>query len=238
MRIIIFLFCCLTANAQKNIKGEVIYKYLVTENLKNNEKLDEASQKMYKRFTNYLNNNQSSISFQLSFNKSASYYKMIDVLEKEGDITFEFASMMVGGDEEVYTSLESKDQIIVKEVLGDSYLIKDSLRNDWVLTSESKVINNYTCFKATRTIKNVKDNLEIMAWYCPELPYNFGPRGYAGLPGLILELTQKNITYKVESIRIKPESKYDIKKPTKGIKITHKEFEKMLTSYNKGKSGN
>lgn len=39
-----------------------------------------------------------------------------------------------------------------------------------------------------------------MAWYCPSIPFNFGPIRYNGLPGMILELTEKNIGYIVEKI--------------------------------------
>jgi GLPGLI family protein len=43
---------------------------------------------------------------------------------------------------------------------------------------------------------------QIKAWYCPEINYSFGPIGYYGLPGLILELQIDNVTYKAIRIKI------------------------------------
>jgi GLPGLI family protein len=73
----------------------------------------------------------------------------------------------------------------------EKYVITDSLQTNWVLINESKTIDNYLCYKAM-----LNDNLqtkkgEVIAWYCPQIPFSFGPKGFGGLPGLILELSDK-----------------------------------------------
>ena len=82
------------------------------------------------------------------------------------------------------------------------YLIEDDYKNNWVLTSESKLIDDKLCFKATQFLtdnKKYKEN--VTAWYCPELPYNIGPNGFGGLPGLILELHAMNNVFGLKSLK-------------------------------------
>lgn len=64
---------------------------------------------------------------------------------------------------------------------------------DWKITSETKKINGYTCYKATGTLPNlgvIPDNFE--AWFCPQINLPFGPYEFAGLPGLIFEVYNTN----------------------------------------------
>src|SRR5690606_37134751 len=87
--------------------------------------------------------------------------------------------------------------------LGKLFLVKDLLPEfKWKLENESKQIGDYTVFKATAVQKidladyrmiNIENSnqdrtLIITAWYTPQIPVNFGPDIYGGLPGLILEL--------------------------------------------------
>jgi GLPGLI family protein len=56
------------------------------------------------------------------------------------------------------------------DIKANQYLIKDSLKNNWVITNETKDIDGRKCYKATQFLtdnKKYKEN--ITAWYCPEL---------------------------------------------------------------------
>ena len=79
-----------------------------------------------------------------------------------------------------------------------------------------------------------------MAWYTPELPLSFGPFGYGGLPGLIVELSYQNIKFYVSKIVLNPKKKINIIKPVKGKKITRKEYSSLAkilaTEYRKSLS--
>lgn len=65
---------------------------------------------------------------------------------------------------------------------------------DWELINEQKAILGYICKKALRreyqyvASKDTLTETEVVAWYCPDLPYPHGPAQYGGLPGLILEV--------------------------------------------------
>jgi GLPGLI family protein len=70
------------------------------------------------------------------------------------------------------------------------------------------MIGGYLCYKATSPFYNLEtwfdDNhkLDITAWYTTKIPVNFGPNGYHGLPGLILELQTRMATIYVKKINL------------------------------------
>ncbi len=88
------------------------------------------------------------------------------------------------------------------------------IENNWVLTNETKEIDGYTVYKATstRTIINPVGTFvfPVVAWYCPEIPYKYGPIGFGNLPGLILHLKYKNAEYQITKINFKPKDKIDV----------------------------
>lgn len=142
----------------------------------------------------------------------------------------------------IYTDLKKNEIISVPKFDGaiikeNEFLIKNSIIKDWELVNEEKYIEKYKCFKAIckREVK-LKKGVEIqnvIAWYCPQLPYSFGPSTYNGLPGLVLELQEKNVTFGVESLQ--PLEDLQIQKPNRGkiitqenyIKITEERFETL-----------
>lgn len=77
----------------------------------------------------------------------------------------------------------------------------------WKITEETKLIAGYRCFKATREDMSFGSNGEeakfpVIAWFCPELPFAFGPFKYGGLPGLILELQTYLAVYGATNITL------------------------------------
>ena len=104
----------------------------------------------------------------------------------------------------------SKDSIIYdlpnSSVFSDKYLIElDYKILDWQITSETKIIKGYTCFKAYRypfglDFKKAINQPVFVAWFAPKLNFKHGPADAAGLPGLVLEYTHKNFFYKIEKL--------------------------------------
>lgn len=97
----------------------------------------------------------------------------------------------------------------------------------WELTNESKKIDNYTCYKATCTVEfNTRHGNSgsriVSAWYTPEINFNYGPNGYMGLPGLILELEYNKTKIVAKEIHF---FKDEIKIETpKNKEVTEEEF--------------
>ncbi len=68
----------------------------------------------------------------------------------------------------------------------------------------------------------------ITAWYSPEIPVNQGPENYWGLPGLILEVNDGKTSILCSKIVMNTKEKVEIKAPTKGKKVTQKEYDEIV----------
>lgn len=186
--------------------------------------------------------------YTLVFNKTESVY--------EEEVKLESPSMSVGGmninfgDSKLYKNLKDKTFSREMDMMGKDFLVQDSLqKHDWVLVNETKQIGDYTCYKATYTIPQaqpaVKDEGEekeeglldllpepkdvvVTAWYTPQIPVSHGPGDYWGLPGLILEVNNGGTTILCSKITLNPKDKVEIKKPTKGEKVTNAELEAIM----------
>lgn len=176
--------------------------------------------------------------FKLEFNQEAMQFYPMENMEVDGKrMAFVFAFSLSEG---VYyrTKDYSKNyHSIVMERVGRDYIIKIEERLEWELTSESKMINNYLCYRANAT--QVVDNgvgiftFPIIAWYCPEIPFPYGPKSYGGLPGLILELQERNALFGVQKINLSSSEKKTIDVPKKGKIVTEEEFNNIIYEANK-----
>lgn len=117
-------------------------------------------------------------------------------------------------------------------VKANEFVISDSLKTNWTITNESKLIDTYLCYKAT-TIKKVQKGEKefhenVTAWFCPALPFSFGPTKYGGLPGLIIELQEKNIAFTLKSISLNNENKTPIIIPVAKNTISQSDYNKIV----------
>ena len=87
---------------------------------------------------------------------------------------------------------------------------------------------------STETVKVTEDieipkKITVTAWYTPQIPVSNGPGEYWGLPGLILEINEGRTTILCTEIVLNPSEKIEITKPTKGDKVTRKEYVSIIT---------
>jgi len=134
------------------------------------------------------------------------------------------------GYDKIYVN-KTEDKLIEQLYYSFGTLLKKRKASlvKWELTTETKEISGYKCYKATYTYiqkwKGREFPWEVIAWYSPEIPVQFGPIRYSGLPGLILELSEKNIGYIVDKITFSEEAP-KIKIPNKGEVLTEEEIDK------------
>lgn len=119
---------------------------------------------------------------------------------------------------------------------GENIIITSSFAKNWTLLNEYKIIDGYKCFKATcevpwralLSLNDNKPNYTITAWYCPKIASKFGPKGYGGLPGLILELQDNKVTFLIKSINYDATEPIDFSKIDKIPHLTVEEYDKKV----------
>lgn len=123
----------------------------------------------------------------------------------------------------------------------NEYLVRTEKFNDWILLDETKNINGFICYKAEGVLKSIEAQVEdkkIIAWYCPDIPFSFGPNGFGNLPGLIIEIQIGNILFGVKKIQVL-EKKIKIKTISEENSINFKEyleiFEERIMGYVKNR---
>lgn len=208
--IIISLFLFNIINAQN---GDITY--IVTPTV-----IDKSSKLRTK-----IDNELELMSFNLVFDKNKSFFKKNkNVPKNESD--FVIASILLGSDISSHQFAHNKKTIYISEISNTTYRVADTTRmNNWVLTNQSKIIEDYECYKASLTIFNERSqkNYTIDAWYAPVIPVPYGPAGYGGLPGLILELKNKHgYIFTPESIKLNVK-KIEIPELEEGNEISIKE---------------
>lgn len=222
-----FFFCIVTlfttiAFAQK--KGTITYNFKILED----EKF--IKNEVIGKFFLQAIEGAKHLKFELTFNDSISEFKLIKNMALDGE-NLEMAILDSRARKEIYIF---KNKIYHNNSNGlfkeNEFLIIDPLNQNWVYTNESKVIDGYTCYKATN--EYIVDNGKIfkhpvIAWFCPQIPISIGPRGYGGLPGLILELQEWNSVFGVEKIEFSNNVK-EIILPQEGKIISEQEYQNKV----------
>ncbi|PQJ68805.1 GLPGLI family protein [Polaribacter butkevichii] len=166
------------------------------------------------------------LSFKLKVDKNIGSFTMKPLLESEDN-----KKQLGPGPYDKGVYYNKDERILQLNAFGELFLITKPKLN-WKIQKERKKIGEYDCFKATtEVIVNTKGRKQLItAWFTPKIPISFGPLGYDGLPGLILELEVHKKIYYVKKITLNPKEEIKIEKPTKGIKVTEKEYQEMASS--------
>jgi GLPGLI family protein len=90
-------------------------------------------------------------SFELTFDRSGSIYQEEERLGTPGAAQSGVTLVIAGSDQgKYYKNVQTQTYVNETDMFGKLFLVKDSLQPwDWKLTSETKKIGNYTCYKAT-----------------------------------------------------------------------------------------
>lgn len=213
--------------------GEILYKQRVFENVFDSIVIQKMDTK-FKGTLDFVNESLKKYSdnfeFELKFNREESIYKSVDKLQNDADRGYKIAAKLSRINDINYLNIQSSEKLVQKESFGELFIIQYDLNNTkWKLFNKTKTIKNYNCYMATTTkiVTNSKGVFEkpVVAWYTPEIPLNYGPKGYGNLPGLILELQEDKLIFYAIKILLNPKETIVITKPNKGEFLTKKEFE-------------
>ena len=175
----------------------------------------------------------SEFEFLLFFNNKSSLFFIEKKLYSDNEV-----ADLVGTHVGYYGRIKQQSTNYITEELQEDFgrFLVSRPYQEWQLHDESKMIDNYLCFKATTfyTITNPVGEIfkyDFTAWYAPELPYKYGPAGYGNLPGLIIELQGGSFTYgvkKIEFFKENENSKFNKMPKLKRLKqIDEEEFERL-----------
>jgi GLPGLI family protein len=194
------LFLNLICNAQvKN--GSVEYGYI------SNWDIKPGSSDYMEVAVSKLKSNQDKVSFSLNFNTSESYFSVNPVLLKDYSSVDDFCFNAVIKSR-FYTKPSTEEYRYYEndDMIGE-HVMNYMQESKWTITKEIKIIGSYLCYKATSPHFNEdgwNDNpkFTVTAWYTPKIPVSYGPNGYNGLPGLILELQNNISTFYIKKINL------------------------------------
>ena len=243
----LILFCSLIINAQ-NFTGKAIYKTSIKSSFSFDEDENSTMSDDMKKQLQAQLHKMNQKTFILNFDQKTSSYieeTTLDVPKPQvggGDIVMMFGG---SGNASIYfKNIKEKRFSNQTEIMGKRFLVKDKLPEyKWELSSETKNIGNYTCYKATFTeeVENIqmtfdigeakeekkKETIITTAWYTPQISVANGPGNYQGLPGLILEINDGKKIIVCTEIILKPFEKNTIKEPKKGKVVSQNKFLKI-----------
>ncbi|MFY0630343.1 MAG: GLPGLI family protein [Flavobacteriaceae bacterium] len=221
----IFYLCIFLtlSNFQTTINsGEVVYQVSFNKE-KVEARIQEKPNVKGANKLKFLLKNSSEVDFSLKFSRDESLYKYVEAMESDASKGINITKIFAGNNSTIYYNNVSKEILSQTSVSDETYLISKNLVK-WKMTSQSKIINNYKCFKAISLDSKGKET-GVVAWYAPAIPFNYGPGRFNNLPGLILELEDKMVIFRAKKIKLN-KKKVKIKKPNKGIPISYEDFKK------------
>ena len=229
------VFVTLIALSQQNTNGIIHYESTI-----NGKKMSSYINKKRKKIKNkrlvktldkvFLYTKP--IKSTLMFSKGKGLFKVEDKLSTDiHNLGQRINKTSAGGSKEYFYNDRTKEYLTKDcEAIGECFIFTNNFL-EWQLTQETKMINSFMCYKATRS------NGKVVAWYTPSIPISFGPKGEYGLPGLILKLEIGKIIFKATKIILNPKKIPKIKRPKKGKRLTYEEYEKELKKAKKSVFG-
>jgi len=248
---LVMVLTTLQVFSQKDFQGKAVYMSKTTFDMSRfgSEMSEQRKKQIKDRMKSFLEK-----TFVLNFNKTEALYKQEATLGAPGGgggRGFRFG----GASSTIYSNTIESKMIESTEFFGKNFLITEKLSDqNWELSAETKKIGNYTCYKATLLKElpsnpweafrrggndNKKDSTKVKdkepktnkvlvtAWYTPQIPVASGPKGYGGLPGLILELSEDRTTILCTEVVLNTAEKVEIKEPVKGKQTSREEFNKL-----------
>ncbi len=130
-----------------------------------------------------------------------------------------------------YKNTEEQVKLYQAKFTDSLFLIEENYNQyKWEFKDEKKKILGYQCYKAEGSYQEYSHifkrvvTISVTVWYAPGIPHPFGPSGYDGLPGLVLEAYRASFYFIASKITFRPEIIAVITPPDKGERVNRKEF--------------
>lgn len=201
--------------------------------------------KAYKNFKDSTDTNPKilkNVEYRLNCNINEGRFEFIHSMDNDGQTTNKRFISRGGGDGIYYKNINEKIKLhqLNSPIDEKVNLIKIPFNEyEWTLTNEKKVINGYVCYKAyteqeyeapdkTGT-KLEKVKYKTIVWFTPEINYPFGPAGFDGLPGLVLEKYSSSFYFiATKIVFLEKEKGNSLVRPKEGIQISKSDYDKRI----------
>lgn len=218
--VLIFISVSLTAQTSGHVtyKSEIVSQVIDTTKIKN----DNIKQMMMQT-VDKMKRQMPYVTYKLKFAKDKSVFKRKKMMSVDHTIDYDDIAGFSDANGQFFTVINDNLGLRTFRSRNKEYIIKSNLPK-WDIVSERKNILGYNCMKAT-TLKQLDngDNIEVNAWFAKDLPFNFGPKEFAGLPGLILEIEERGMRFYATKVRL-TDKDYKIKFPDVDKSISKKEY--------------
>lgn len=178
-------------------------------------------------------NSNVTVDYKLICNQNESAFFKEKQLEKEFSKSTLIDAFL--GDAYYYSNLKNNEILKKTNSFDKVQIVKYNL-TEWEITNDKKKVKNYNCKKAIGTYivnnKNGAIKMKVTAWFTPEIPIVFAPAVYSGLPGLVLELQDNKLQYKVKKIALN-QKKIKIKTPSGAKILSDEEYQKLIREASK-----
>ncbi len=226
-----FFFCSLVYS--QNLSGTVIYgqKIVDIKTTSKNPLKNTEFANYYEMEKQKMRDISKNITYILKFNEEESSFKVspgmsIDKTKDDLELTI----LHVNGDGNRYFKTNSKVGFWSHHAFGRDLTVVDSVNSRvWTITKKVKMIGKYEVIKATKEkiLDNGKTTI-ITAWFAPSIPNTSGPVGHYGLPGLILEVHERDFIIFTKEIKLATKA-LKIKKRLKGDYLNLAEYKEFTS---------
>lgn len=110
---------------------------------------------------------------------------------------------------------------------SDDLAILYEAKMDWLISKETRTIKGLKAQKATCSL----GGRLWTAWYTPEIPFQDGPYRFAGLPGLILEVTDSKGDHVFTFAGSHKHTDLQLQEKQKGTPVSEKKFNELWKIY-------
>lgn len=99
----------------------------------------------------------------------------------------------------IINELDNSKIIYNQKILKDNFSYEEYPALKWEISDEKKTVSGYSSQKAITEYAG----REYTAWFTSEIPVSSGPYKFGGLPGLIIDISDKDKDYNFKLIKLK-----------------------------------
>ncbi|MFT7120081.1 MAG: GLPGLI family protein [Neolewinella sp.] len=237
------------------IHGIVTYDYYI-DTLQSEASLQQLKQEKPETYALYgesfraSNKYRDNLKFNLNFNEFSSLFQVNEQAGFSIDEDLEHTTAVIiatNARDRYFLNHKEKIRLTRASIENSPVNVVESYKkHTWTLTGNEKCVEGRKLLEATTpnitTDRNGDEAIHLVrVWYAPDLPFSFGPLGYDGLPGLIMELRfGPKFTSGFTAIEIdisKQEKAKPIRKPKATADITEGDFQRRILELRQQRGG-